>query len=85
MNLRAGIGKIFGGSAGQNAQRDHCLAVGRHKAKNVEKLFATAVVSPPANSGNDAGQPRGSTLNPDVMGFEGNVTYQEVEQARNLP
>ena len=83
VNLRAGIGKIFTGSAQQNAQRDHILSLGRRKATRLEKLLALAVVNPPANSGNNTGNARGSTTNPDELGFEGAVNLNEIEQARN--
>lgn len=66
-NLRDGIGAIFTGSAQANAQRDHCLAMGRRKAKRAEKLFATG---------------NGSTSTPSTMVFEGNITANDVEQAR---
>jgi len=82
MNLRAGIGKLFTGSGPQNAQRDHCFAIGRRKASIVEKLLAVAVANPEQNSGNNSGQPRGSAANPDVMGFEGPLTPADVKAAR---
>lgn len=44
-NLRAGIANIFSGSAQQNAQRDHCLAIGRKRASRIEKLFAVGAGS----------------------------------------
>jgi hypothetical protein len=91
VNWRAGVGKIFTGSAQANAQRDHVLAVGRRPATVGEKLFATAVTNPPANSGNDTGQARGSAANPDNLGVgagtfsapgaEGSVTLQNLLQA----
>lgn len=81
-NIRAGIGKIFTGSAPQNAQRDHCLAVGRRVARRIEKLFAVVVSSPPANTGNNSGDARGATTNPDVMGYEGTINLNDVAAAR---
>lgn len=83
LNVRVGIGKIFTGSAGANAQRDHVLSVGRRKATRCEKIFAVAVVAPPANTGNSGGA-RGATTNPDVLTFEGTLQYQDVEAARAL-
>ena len=83
LNLRAGIGKIFTGSAGANAQRDHCLASGRRTCTRLEKLLAVAVTSPPANTGNNTGTARGSTTNPDVLTFEGLIDYPTIEIARN--
>lgn len=82
MNLRSGVGKIFTGNQAQNDQRDHCFAVGRRKATIAEKLMAVAVTNPVANSGNNSGQARGSAANPDVMGFEGGVTKDDVDLAR---
>jgi hypothetical protein len=82
MNVRVGIAAIFTGSASANAQRDHCLAVGRRKCTIIEKLLAIAVTSPPANTGNDGivGN-RGNTTNPDVLGFEGFVTPDDIVAA----
>lgn len=85
VNLRAGIGKIFTGSAGANAQRDHCLAVGRRAATRIERLFTVAVVNPPANTGNNAADARGSATNPDLLTFEGAVSLDDVSSAMNLP
>jgi hypothetical protein len=72
LNNRVGIGKIFSGTGAPATQRDHCLAVGRRIAKRIEKLFATAVTSPPANTGNNAADARGATTNPDVLGVDAN-------------
>jgi len=69
-NLRAGIAAIFTGSAQANAQRDHCLAMGRRKATIAEKLFSSGT---------------GSSTTPATMGFEGNLTFGQVGQARSLP
>ncbi len=69
-NLRAGIAAIFTGSAPATAQRDHILSVGRRKATRIEKLLASGT---------------GSTASPAKMGFEGKVTYTDIETARNLP
>ena len=86
LNVRVGIGQIFTGSAQATAQRDHCLAVGRRASRNVEKLFGIAVTSPPPNSGNTGiAVQRGQVVNPDVLGFEGTITGQDVTDARNLP
>jgi hypothetical protein len=82
VNLRVGIAAIF--TAGASAQRDHCLAVGRRTCNRIEKMLAAAVTSPPANTGNDGvvGN-RGKTTNPDVLTFEGNITGDDIEAARN--
>jgi len=85
VNKRAGIGKIFTGSAQASAQRDHVLASGRRKANRVEKLFAVAVVDPPANSGNNSADARGASTNPDVIVLQGNISSNDVDNAWNLP
>ena len=79
LNVRVGVGKIFSGTAPQNAQRDHILSIGRRLATLVEKLLAIAVTSPPANSGNNAAHARGATTNPDVLGFEEQIHYTDIE------
>lgn len=63
LNLREGIGKIFTGSAAANAQRDHCLAIGRRLASLTEEVFATGT---------------GSTASPATMSFEGQVTVADL-------
>jgi hypothetical protein len=68
-NLRAGVAAIFTGSAQANAQRDHCLAIGKRRANRAEKLFAGGA---------------GTVITPSTMTFEGALTYQEVDQARAL-
>lgn len=69
-NLRAGVASIFTGSAQANAQRDHCLAVGRRKANRAEKLFASGA---------------GSAASPATMAVEGALSPADIETARNLP
>lgn len=69
-NLRAGVSAIFTGSAAATAQVNHILAVARRKARRIEKTLATGT---------------GSTGSPAVMGYEGTITYTDVEAARNLP
>ena len=68
-NVRQGLADIFSGAGGA-AQRTHLLAVSRRKATRVEKLLATGT---------------GSTASLATMGFEGNLSYQDVQDARNLP
>lgn len=68
-NLRSGIAAIFTGSAQANAQRDHCLAMGRRIAKRIEKLLVSVGA--------------GTTSDPGTMTFEGAISYQDVEVARN--
>lgn len=67
-NLRAGVAAIFTGSAPANAQRDHCLSVGRRKATRFEKLFATGA---------------GTSTAPSTSALESPVSYQDIDQARN--
>lgn len=81
LNNRVGVGALF--TAGSLANATHFFAVGRRRAKIIEKLFAAAVLSPPANSGNNAAQPRGSAANPDVVVIE-TVSVANVEKARSL-
>lgn len=63
-NVRDGVASIFTGSAAANAQRDHCLAVGRRLATRAEKILASGT---------------GSTATPAVMGFEGAITPTDVQ------
>lgn len=80
-NNRVGIAKIYGNT---NAETLHCFAVGRRVCTVLEKLYVTAVVSPPANSGNDgvAGN-RGKISNPDLLVIEGAISAQQVSDVRN--
>lgn len=66
-NLRAGVAAIFTGSAQANAQQAHILAMGRRLAKRAEKALSIGT---------------GSSVSPAVMGFEGNIGFQDVEAAR---
>lgn len=67
-NTRSGIADIFSGAGGA-AQRTHLLALGRRKATRAEKLFSTGT---------------GSTASPAIMGFEGRISADDVQAARNL-
>lgn len=82
-NVRQGLADIFSGSANSApAQRSHLLAICRRNVKRIERLFVVAATGP----GNDGiANNRGSTTNPDALGFEGTVSYQDISQARNLP
>jgi hypothetical protein len=62
-NLRAGVSIIFTGSAQQNAQAAHVLAVGRRTATRAEKLLASGT---------------GSTATPATMGFEGSLSGADI-------
>lgn len=82
-NFRSGVLAIFSGSGGPATQRAHVFAVGRRTATVAEKLFAAAVVSPPANTGNASGDARGAATNPDNLTFEGLITTSDVSEANN--
>ena len=69
-NVRQAFQDIFSGAGNAASNRTHLLVVGRRKANRVEKLFATGL---------------GTTGSPSTMGFEGNLAYQDVENARSLP
>lgn len=75
-NVRQGLADIFSGAGGAT-QRTHLLATCRRKATRAEKLFVAAATGP----GNDGGQARGSTTNPDALTFEGTVTPDDVAKA----
>lgn len=66
-NVRQGLADIFSGAGGAT-QRTHLLTVSRRRATRSEKLFSTGT---------------GSTASPAVMGFEGSLSYQDVDDARN--
>lgn len=69
--VRQAVADIFSGAtAPAPANRTHLLTVSRRKATRAEKLFATG---------------SGTTVSPSVMSFQGSVSYQDVESARNLP
>ena len=90
LSFRNGVFAIFSGSASQNAQRAHIFNCGRRLAKRIEKLFAVAVtlaggISPVANNGNVLTDTLGGTTNPAVMQYEGSVSIQDINTARNLP
>ena len=68
-NVRQGLQDIFSGAGGAS-QRTHLLAIGRRLTTRAEKLFSAGT---------------GSTASPGTMGFEGNLSYQDVQEARNLP
>lgn len=68
-NVRTAFGDIFSGAtAPAPANRTHLLAVSRRKATRGEKLFATGT---------------GSTASPAKLGFEGEVTNDDVVRAVN--
>jgi hypothetical protein len=71
-NVRQAFSDIFSGTGNAAANRTHLLAVARRLTTNAEKLFASGT---------------GSTASPATMSTtaEGNLSYQEVSTARNLP
>ena len=83
VNFRAGVLAIFSGAGAPTTQRNHVFSAGRRLCTRAEKLFAVAVVNPPANTGNNTGNPRGSATNPDNLTFEGKITANEVDVARS--
>lgn len=66
-NVRQGVSDIFSGAGGAGS-RTALLAISKRDATRAEKLFATGT---------------GSDAVPAVMSFEGNLTYQDVDSARN--
>lgn len=66
-NVRQAFVDIFSGAGGAS-QRTHLQAVSRRVATRAEQLYATGT---------------GSTGSPGVAGFEGVVSYVDVENARN--
>lgn len=68
--VRQAFTDIFSGAtAPAPANRTHMATISRRTASNGEKLFATGT---------------GSTASPAVMGFEGSISLQDVNSARNL-
>lgn len=66
-NVRQGIADIFSGVGG-TAQRTALLAMAKRAATRAEKLFSTGT---------------GSDAAPATMTFEGNLSYSDVNAARN--
>ena len=69
VNVRQGIGDIFSGPSGVDT-RTRLTDIAKRKALRVEKLFSTGT---------------GSQVSPATMGFEGNLSWQDVDAARTLP
>jgi hypothetical protein len=63
---RQAFADIFSGTGNAALNRTHLTALARRKATRIEKLLATGTGSPAA---------------PATMGFEGQVIYEEVQQA----
>lgn len=66
-NIRAGIEAVWVGTAADLAVREVVYTHCKRLATRAEKLFSTGT---------------GSTALPATMGFEGVLTYQDIEQAR---
>lgn len=66
-NVRQGIQDIFSGAQGAQS-RTNLTAIAKRSATRAEKLFATGA---------------GTDVSPATMSFEGSLSYQDVEQARN--
>lgn len=71
-NVRAGVLAAFTG-AGNLAMRTQIFGHGQRAATRLEKLLATGAGSTSSDQG----------VGPALMGFEGNVTYQDIDGARN--
>lgn len=66
VNVRAAVTDIFSGAGGV-AQRTYLTTIGRRLATRIEKLLASGT---------------GSTAAPAVLGFEGMLSADDVQQAR---
>lgn len=75
---RNGFLAIFGTAGAGGANRTHIFNAGRRKVTLLEKVFATAVVNPPNNTGNNSGDARGLKTNPDVLTVEGFIGPGEI-------
>lgn len=71
-NVRQAFLDIFSGTGNAASNRTHLDAVSRRKATRAEKLFATG-------QGGDTAGTAGT------LTFEGNLGYQDVQDARALP
>lgn len=69
-NVRQAFVDIFSGAGNAASNRTHLSAIARRRANRGEKLFATGA---------------GSTASPSTMSFEGSLTADDVQAARNLP
>jgi hypothetical protein len=68
-NVRQAFADIFSGSSNSApAQRTHITATAKRTANRIEKLLATGT---------------GSLAVPATMGFVGDVSYQDINEARN--
>ena len=69
-NVRQAFLDIFSGAGNAALNRAHMTIVARRKATRAETLFAVGT---------------GSTVSPGTMTFEGALSFQDVQDARNLP
>ena len=69
LNVRVGIGEIFSGPQ-NSAQRAHLLAMATRPATRAEVLYATGT---------------GTQANPGDLSFEGNLGWQDIRRALELP
>lgn len=67
VNVRQGIADIFSGASGAQS-RANLLAIAKRNATEAEKILATGT---------------GSNAEPAVASFEGNLSYADVQDARN--
>lgn len=73
-NVRAGVLAVFS-AAGDLANRVAVFTHSQRRATRAEKLFATGAGTSTTDQG----------VGPAVMVFEGQLSYADIEQARNLP
>ncbi len=67
-NVRAGVANVWSGTTPKTAVQTAIIAVAKRKATRAEKLLASGT---------------GSDGSPAVMGFEGALSYSDVQEARN--
>lgn len=70
VNIRAGIDAVWVGTQADLDVRAAVYVHCKRKATRIEKLLSTGT---------------GSDASPATMGFEGNISYPDIEAARNLP
>lgn len=73
-NVRAGVLAVFS-AAGDLANRTAVFSHSQRLATRGEKLYAVGTGTSTTDQG----------IGPAVMGYEGQLSYSDIEQARNLP
>lgn len=73
-NVRAGIQEVWKGTAADLAVQAAVFSHCQRLAKRIEKLFAVGTGTTVVNG-----------IGPSTMVFEGSVSYQDIDEARNLP